>query len=177
MTKKKKVKSKAERSDRPGRTLVRSAHSPRIRVTSDPVGESMTVQSFKDECDINKIMARYVKTGVITHLNPAEPRYGFAPAGDFLGAMSLVTQAQQSFDELPAEVRRKFDNDPGKFLDFIDDPANEAELAEMGLTVPDEGFSVPAEQGLESPESDSQAAGEPKGDPVTPAAESADAPP
>ena len=47
----------------------------------DPV--SMTKQSFADECDINNIMKRYIKDGVVNHLNTYQGNYG-----DFTGAVS-----------------------------------------------------------------------------------------
>ena len=39
---------------------------------------SMTKQSFKDECDINKIMAKFQKTGAIEHYAKHAPSYGDA---------------------------------------------------------------------------------------------------
>ena len=34
----------------------------------------------------------------------------------------------------PSKARTKFDNDPGKFLDFVQNPDNELEFYELGLT-------------------------------------------
>ena len=41
--------------------------------------------------------------------------------------------AQDMFESLPADIRTKFGNDPGRFLDFVEDPQNEEELIELGL--------------------------------------------
>ena len=38
-----------------------------------------------------------------------------------------------AFDDLPAKVRREFDNDPFKFLEFVEDPENVERMAELGL--------------------------------------------
>lgn len=34
---------------------------------------------------------------------------------------------------LPAKVRDRFSNDPGKFLAFVDDPKSREEMYELGL--------------------------------------------
>lgn len=96
--------------------------------------KSLTVQADKDRCCVNNIMARYRKTGLVDHVRQHEGRYGdFTTAGDFQEAMSVVASAQQSFDLLPAEVRKRFDNDPAEFLDFVAKEDNFPELVKMGL--------------------------------------------
>lgn len=93
----------------------------------------MTKQSFKDECDINQIMAKYQKTGLINHFQKNQAQYGFAPAVDFRTALELVDKAERQFEELPSSIRKRFDNDPGQFLAFCEDPANRSEMAVLGL--------------------------------------------
>lgn len=94
----------------------------------------MTKQSFKDECNINNIMARYEKTGILPDtLNPAEPQYIDATGFDFDLAMQLVAEATSGFNQLPASVRAQFDHDPGAFLDFVAKPENGQALVDMGL--------------------------------------------
>lgn len=97
-------------------------------------GPTMTKQSFKDECDINLIMKRYSKSGVLNHLNKYEGRYGdFGDGLDFQSAMGHVIKAQDMFDELPAHVRKRFANSPAEFLDFVSDPVNSEEMVKLGL--------------------------------------------
>ena len=105
----------------------------RGRVYTKMAGPSRTKQSFKDECDINMIMARYVKTGVVNHVNEHKPNYGFAPAITFKEALDTVHTAENMFAELPSALRTKFKNDPGEFLAFVEKPDNRSELALMGL--------------------------------------------
>lgn len=116
-------------------TPFRSAYTGHVSVgLSIPEGENMTKQSFKDECDINLIMARYQETGFLPdNLNPAQPQYIDATGFDFDLAMNLVAEATSSFNLLPVEVRNEFNHDPGAFLDFVADPANGPRLREMGL--------------------------------------------
>lgn len=99
-------------------------------INSDP---SMTKQSFKNECDINNILKKHAKTGLINHVNQYEGNYDVATSLDFKQAMDLVTSAQQMFDDLPSSVRDRFQNDPAQFLDFVQNPDNAQEMVKMGL--------------------------------------------
>lgn len=114
---------------------IRSAYGKRKRVQVAMDGESLTKQSFKDDCDINKIVKRYQKTGVIEHVSRKRPRFGDAPAAgeDLLSAYLLVEEAEAMFSALPADIRRRFENDPAALLKFMDDPNNQAEAEELGL--------------------------------------------
>jgi len=96
-------------------------------------GKSMTKQSMKDECDINNIVKKYDRTGVLTHVNTYEAQYGEVSAQDFLEAMLIVKEAENMFQSLPSEVRSRFDGDPAKFLEFMDNPDNIDEMVELGL--------------------------------------------
>ncbi len=100
-------------------------------------GKSRTKQSMKDECDINLIVAKYVKTGAVDHLVKHGGDYGFASSVSFHEAMNVVTKADQMFLDLPAVLRRRFGGDPGEFLDFVSDPENQAEMMKMGLFKPE----------------------------------------
>ena len=123
--------------------------SPGIRVYA-PGGDPNSTgakQSFKDECDINRIMDTYKTTGIMPHQRKDKPRFGFAPDVDFRQALDLVTSAQEQFLELPAEVRAEFENDPGKFLEFIQDDENRKQAEELGLIGSPESVSSPDPEG------------------------------
>ena len=121
--------------------LTRGRNSPRLIVPADCGGPETVKQSFTKECDVNNIIAAYTKTGVITHLNQAKPQYGFAPSVDFHAALNIIKKAETAFQELPAKLRKKFDNDPGQFLAYIEDDSNRPEMAELGL-LSDEGMAA-----------------------------------
>nr|UXQ87958.1 MAG: internal scaffolding protein [Microvirus sp.] len=108
-----------------------SRKRPRVYALESKI--SLTKQSFKDECDITNILNQYTKTGILTHRNPNTPQYGYAPANDFREALEIVRIANDSFMELPADIRRKFNNNPNEFLEFAQNPNNRAEMADMGL--------------------------------------------
>lgn len=112
-------------------------------------GPGLTKQSHKDECDVNLILRNFVKTGVIAFTNRNQPMYGDIPSTDFHEAMNTVAQATQMFDQMPAVLRKRFANDPGVFLEFIQNPDNVEEARRLRLlpperpTAPEEAESPP----------------------------------
>lgn len=107
----------------------------RRRVTTAGGGPTHVKQAFKDECDINKIMAKFQKTGLLEHTRDHQGDY--TDYSDFPSsyheACNQALKAEQMFLTIPSSIRAKFANDPGQFLDFVDDPKNEAALVSMGL--------------------------------------------
>lgn len=130
--------SKVAASDsRMGNSIVytRDNGSKRVRYFNE--APSLTKQSMSDDCDINAIMARFEKTGVLTSVNESSPRYGeYADVVDYDESLRIVMDAQEAFADLPAKVRAKFENDPGQFLDFVGNPANAEEMVTLGLSKP-----------------------------------------
>ena len=103
----------------------------RVKTVCD--SETLTKQSMRDETDINRIVQQYSRTGLLSHLMSLEPTYADVSGNDFMESMLLVRQAQEAFDELPAELRARFSNDPAMFLDFVGDPRNDEEAVRLGL--------------------------------------------
>jgi phage internal scaffolding protein len=94
---------------------------------------SRTKQSFRDECDINNILRQFNVTGQLP-VNGFQPQYGdFSGVTDYQSALNAVMAAQDSFLQLPAKVRAKFDNDPALFVQFASDEANKDEMKALGL--------------------------------------------
>lgn len=109
------------------------------RVFTPVGGPSLAKQNHRKECDVNRIMRKFQEQGIADHINARSPRYeDVSGAVDLQEAVQMVQDAQESFDELPAEVRRKFDNDPVAFFEWIHDPENAAEVKKMGLAAPEE---------------------------------------
>lgn len=113
---------------------IRCAYYPHVRVHPDPGGPSMTKQSFQDECDINVIMKKYEKTGLLDHVNKFGGYYGDLPQDvDYQTALNSVHMAEAAFGSLTADLRAKFHNNPAEFLAFVSDDANIEELNSLGL--------------------------------------------
>lgn len=123
----------------------------------DDSKESFVQQSDYDRSDINLIVERFIRTGVLESVRQTQGQYGdFSEIKNYRSALDQVRRAEESFMTLPATVRAKFDNDPGQFLDFIHDPTNEKEMFEMGLFNED---YQPSWQGVEDPAQASAGAG------------------
>lgn len=107
----------------------------RTRLTTPLDGPSMTKQSFKDECDINNIMAKFERTALLEHVNQHQGNYGdFTDAPqDYHEAMNQVIAADDMFQTIPAKLRAAFNNDPGEFLAFTNDPENLDRMRDLGL--------------------------------------------
>lgn len=128
--------------------------------------DGMTQQQFKDECDINNIMAKYEATGLVrvreTYMRGEYADLSNAP--DYQTALNIVIRAQDSFDALPASLRKRFSNDPEEFLAFVHDPKNEPEMRTLGLLKPKEPETAPIAVRVISPEKPpaEQSSAEPK---------------
>lgn len=90
--------------------------------------DGRTKQSFKDSTDINKILAKAEKAGTLSHLEKYEAEYGDFSDFDFMTAQLQLAKGKSIFDELPAEIRREFNQNPAEFFEFVNDPANAGEL-------------------------------------------------
>lgn len=97
-------------------------------------GPGRTKQSFKKSCDINEIVARYVKTGFMDHVRENPGIFAdVSKIQDYQGMVSTIRSAQESFEQLPPELRSRFSNDPGKLIEFIADKSNLPEAIKLGL--------------------------------------------
>jgi len=116
----------------PGRFL--SAYSYKTKVMVEcPPDSPFTRQEFKQECDINYILSQYELGYEITHINEAAPQYMDCSAETFREHMDYIAGAFSMFEELPAKLRARFDNDPAEFLDFCSQEKNRPEMAQLGL--------------------------------------------
>lgn len=103
--------------------------------TEDAV--SRTQQEFADECDINNIMARYIKTGTVPMYLDRGMLDGDMHEMSYHDMQNVIADANSAFAVLPATVRASFDNDPAKFVDFALDDKNVNKLREWGMLSPE----------------------------------------
>lgn len=104
--------------------------SPAIEFTEP----SMTEQHFKDECDINNIVARYEATGVMPS-GTTQPLFGdFAEfPTDLLSSQKFFDDAEERFMQLPAAVRKEFNNSPLELLQALQTEGNRQRFIDLGL--------------------------------------------
>nr|WAE43295.1 MAG: internal scaffolding protein [Microviridae sp.] len=101
--------------------------------------KTLTQQHFAEDVDVNTIVARALKTGILGNpdsINAREAVFADVSAiGDYNVCLNRIIAAQSAFMELPVNIRTKFDNDPAKMLNFLNNPANFDACIEMGLLV------------------------------------------
>lgn len=107
--------------------------------------DGVTKQSFKDQCDINKILKKAEVSGGLSHVM----KYDKAVYGEFDGEFDLLTaheriaKAETIFNDLPAEVRREFQHNALEFVKFAADPANNDRLVELIPQIAEPGRYFP----------------------------------
>lgn len=117
--------------------------------------DGRTKQCHADECDINKIMARFDVTGTISHLEKHEGSYSDFSDYDYHTELQKLTRGREIFDDLSAEVRREFGQNPAKFFAYVNDPKNAKELRKKLPGLAEPGQQLPREV---SPTADHEAA-------------------
>jgi len=123
------------------KVVLRSAYNFDRKANSDASGlacqeASRTVQSHKEECDINTIVRRFGVTGQLPASVRAPLFADFVEATDFQTSMNAIASAREAFDAMPAAVRDRFHNDPHEFVQFVNDDANRVEAEKLGLVLP-----------------------------------------
>lgn len=124
------------RDENPGQSFKvvtrRKNGTKRVRIfNEDP---SLTAQEYGPDTDINNIMAKYKKTGVINHLRTKEASYAdMSEVSDLLGASIKMQEAKEKFAQLPSEVRKKFADNPQNMIDYLGDPNNLEDAEKLGL--------------------------------------------
>lgn len=74
------------------------------------------------------------RIGLSREPSASQPMQGdFSTEKDFLEVQDQIAQANQSFQAMPSSIRNRFGNNPGKLLNFLEDPANHAEAIKLGL--------------------------------------------
>jgi phage internal scaffolding protein len=106
----------------------------RRRVQTAPVGESLTQQHHAEDADVRNIIKKYDRTGLISSVNRGVAKYGdFTEVNEYADALNMIISANESFMQLPSNIREQFANDPGEFFEFATNPANEEAMINMGL--------------------------------------------
>lgn len=105
---------------------------------------SMTQQQFKDDADINNIIAKYQTTGVLgdPFVQPTRtPQFGdFSQLPSFQAMQNAIIASKNAFMALPSSLRERFGNDPAKYFEFVqglkEGTDDYAEAVKLGIVVP-----------------------------------------
>lgn len=103
-------------------------------------GKSRTRSEFADDVDINAIIDRFNRTGVLTDPfgkcseNLKKGAYfDTTLVNDFSATLERERCMRDEFARLPAKVRSRFDNDPLTMLHWLSDGSNADEAVKLGL--------------------------------------------
>lgn len=139
--------------------------------------ESLTKQEFKDETDINIIIARFLRTNEPPPMPLPEHFMDLTGRTSYFEMQSQIAEANESFYSLPANKRAEFLNDPTRWADAVVgavDAGDRQALAELGIAVPPE----PQEPSTATPAREaSPAPGAAAAAPAAPASGAPNAPP
>lgn len=86
----------------------------------------MAIQSEKDSCDINNIVDRIARNGILpTDINPRTPVYdelgAYVDLVDMQTNLNRMIEAEEAFMALPSATRKLFDNNALELLRAIDE--------------------------------------------------------
>jgi len=110
----------------------------RLRQVAPKCGKTMTEQHHAKTCNINYIVGKYQKTGLVDHVNRYEGTYGDVSGADFEKAMELVTEQKTIFAELPSSIRKHYKNDVVKYLAAVESDEGAAEHANLLNPAPED---------------------------------------
>ena len=115
----------------------RSAYNLGNESYSETFDEGVTEQHHTTSCDINKILAQFMETGILPPTKQ-NPEYGDVSDVNFQDMQNTLATAKTLFEELPEQVKDRFNNEMHSFLTFAENPNNLQEMEEMGLALKNE---------------------------------------
>lgn len=105
-----------------------------LRVATWNEEASLAQDQFREQCDVNNIIDKFNRTGEISHIMKTQGVYmDTTNLPNYQQSLQIVIDAEDAFMALPAEMRKKFDNDPGKMIAYLEDPKNHKEAVTLGL--------------------------------------------
>jgi len=111
-------------------------------------GPIRTKQEPAADADVNRMVERFFKTGYMPQ-SGKQPRFGDFTGPGFQEMHNAVAAARTQFMGLEPKLRRRFGNNVGTLIEWVNDPDNEAEAIKLGL-LPQKAPEPPTEAELEA---------------------------
>ncbi|QCQ84987.1 internal scaffolding protein [Blackfly microvirus SF02] len=89
------------------------------RVSLKCEDKSLAIQSAKDECDINVILERFMKSGQPPPFALPEHFGDYSQVHNQFEARSKIAEANAIFYKLDADTRTEFQNDPARWEETV----------------------------------------------------------
>lgn len=108
------------------------------RVQFETSGETLVEQHHKDSCNVNNVLARYMRVHGRDMMSDFRGFVGgqfgdFTQVGSFKEILDQADRAVEAFAMLPAKIRSRFQNDPLAMVEFLQDSKNVDEAIDLGL--------------------------------------------
>lgn len=100
--------------------------------TNEP---SRTKQAPANDANINTIVSRFLKTGVLPNRYPAWQSGDLVALPDLQGMLDAQLQARAAYDKLPAQIREETQGDPARLSAWLLDPRNIETAIKLGVLV------------------------------------------
>ncbi len=97
--------------------------------------DSLVQRHFQQECDVNFIVDRYVKSGEMPHIAENPPVFADVSEvpDDLMQSYDKIFLAEQAFMQLPSKLRKELDNDPARLGAWLQDENNRSAAVSYGL--------------------------------------------
>lgn len=106
-----------------------SSKNPRV-----VFGKSRTQQHVADLSSPRRLIEKYGSKRLKEALDRVPSLYSDIPlASDYKEALDVISRGEMSFQSLPSGLRNRFENDPYKLLEFLNDNSNRDEAISLGL--------------------------------------------
>lgn len=104
--------------------------------------KSLTQQQFKNECDMNRIVANSQRGIPPRYLAKGTPHYGdFTANVDLTAAYNTISAAEEAFMALPSGLRAELHNDPVNLASLT---ADQIARYKLGKNLPTPGSTPPS---------------------------------
>lgn len=105
-------------------------------VTSIACGKGRTKQKIGVEHDINKIIAKFKRTGTLPVLTDNLGQFvDTTTVGDYQHCQEVVRLADEKFNSYPSEFRRRFNNDAKQFLEYVENLSKNPQLIDEAVSM------------------------------------------
>lgn len=101
------------------------------RVKTQLTEGSVVQQEFAEECDINRLVEKHVRSGVGFPQSSLEQFADVSDVPDYQQAQEAVLKAQNAWYSLDASIRRYFNDKPENFLRALHDKNQHDELVRL----------------------------------------------
>jgi len=105
-------------------------------VTKINCGKGRTKQKVGVEHDINKIIAKFKRSGTLPVLTDNLGQFvDTTTIGDYQACQEKVRQADELFHSYPSAFRRRFNNDAKQFLEYVENLPNNPHLMDEAISM------------------------------------------